>query len=182
MLARDLYVWWPWWRGRPRTAPTPGATLVTAEMVAALETGFDDLLARCDMPSDFTVPGENLIADVQVSSRPALAAEHGAQLLEQVPQDAVLDAEVRHRLLGLLPENGDLGLGAGHRPIRFGDANEDAGQLLLHCVEPPVRRSGNQPPHGVDKRGSNGAAVVRHGGDQVRAAGQHPPRSGRGTT
>ena len=31
-------------------------------MVAALEAGIDDLLARFDMPSDFTVPGENRVA------------------------------------------------------------------------------------------------------------------------
>ena len=39
-----------------------GSTLVTADMVAALEAGIDDLLARFDMPSDFTVPGENRVA------------------------------------------------------------------------------------------------------------------------
>jgi len=41
---------------------TAGSTLVTGEMVAALEAGIDDLLARFDMPSDFTVPGENRVA------------------------------------------------------------------------------------------------------------------------
>ena len=58
-LARDLYVL----MAEVATAPenraklTAGSTLVTAEMVAALEAGIDDLLARFDMPSDFTVPG-----------------------------------------------------------------------------------------------------------------------------
>jgi cob(I)alamin adenosyltransferase len=37
-------------------------SLVTADMVVTLETGIDDLLARFDMPSDFTVPGENRTA------------------------------------------------------------------------------------------------------------------------
>jgi cob(I)alamin adenosyltransferase len=31
-------------------------------MVGALEEGIDDLLGRFEMPSDFTVPGENRVA------------------------------------------------------------------------------------------------------------------------
>ena len=60
-LARDLYVL----MAEVATAPenrhklTAGTTLVTEEMVAALEVGIDDLLTRFEMPSDFTVPGEN---------------------------------------------------------------------------------------------------------------------------
>jgi len=63
-LARDLYVL----IAEVATAPAnrqklrAGSTLVTADMVAALEAGIDDLLARFDMPSDFTVPGENRVA------------------------------------------------------------------------------------------------------------------------
>jgi len=63
-LARDLYVL----MAEVATAPAnrqklrAGSTLVTADMVAALEAGIDDLLARFDMPSDFTVPGENRVA------------------------------------------------------------------------------------------------------------------------
>jgi cob(I)alamin adenosyltransferase len=63
-LARDLYVL----MAEVATAPenrhklTAGSTLVTTEMVAELEGGIDDLLQRFDMPSDFTVPGENRVA------------------------------------------------------------------------------------------------------------------------
>jgi len=63
-LARDLYVL----MAEVATAPAnrqklrAGSTLVTADMVAALEAGIDDLLARFDMPRDFTVPGENRVA------------------------------------------------------------------------------------------------------------------------
>ncbi len=63
-LARDLYVL----MAEVATAPenraklAAGSTLVTADMVTALEAGIDDLLARFDMPSDFTVPGENRVA------------------------------------------------------------------------------------------------------------------------
>jgi cob(I)alamin adenosyltransferase len=63
-LARDLYVL----MAEVATAPENrgkllgGSTLVTQDMVGALETGIDGLLERFDMPSDFTVPGENRVA------------------------------------------------------------------------------------------------------------------------
>lgn len=63
-LARDLYVL----MAEVATAPenrrklTAGVTLVTPDMVGTLETGIDDLLERFEMPSDFTIPGENRIA------------------------------------------------------------------------------------------------------------------------
>jgi cob(I)alamin adenosyltransferase len=37
---------------------TPGATLVTADMVELLEALIDDYVARTEMPSEFVVPGE----------------------------------------------------------------------------------------------------------------------------
>jgi cob(I)alamin adenosyltransferase len=63
-LARDLYVL----MAEVATAPEnrrklkAGSTLVTPDMVTALEMGIDDLLERFDMPSDFTIPGENRVA------------------------------------------------------------------------------------------------------------------------
>ena len=60
-LARDLYVL----MAEVATAPenrrklTAGSSLVTPDMVGALEAGIDDLLGRFEMPSDFTIPGEN---------------------------------------------------------------------------------------------------------------------------
>lgn len=39
---------------------TPGTTLVTAEMVAALEAEIDDLELRHPMPAEFVLPGESL--------------------------------------------------------------------------------------------------------------------------
>lgn len=63
-LARDLYVL----MAEVATAPenrqklTAWATLVTPEMVGGLEAGIDDLLQRFEMPSDFTIPGENRVA------------------------------------------------------------------------------------------------------------------------
>ncbi len=40
----------------------PGTSLVTAEMVTALEERIDELKERADMPSDFTVPGQNRLS------------------------------------------------------------------------------------------------------------------------
>jgi cob(I)alamin adenosyltransferase len=63
-LARDLYVV----MAEVATAPenrgklTAGSSLVTPDMVDALEAGIDDLLQRFDMPRDFTIPGQNRAA------------------------------------------------------------------------------------------------------------------------
>jgi cob(I)alamin adenosyltransferase len=64
VVARELYVL----MAEVATAPAnrgklaPGSSLVTPDMVTALEVGIDDLLARFDMPRDFTVPGENRLS------------------------------------------------------------------------------------------------------------------------
>jgi cob(I)alamin adenosyltransferase len=63
-LARDLYILMAEVATAADHRPklVAGTSLVTAEMVAALEGQIDELLARFDMPSDFTVPGENPVA------------------------------------------------------------------------------------------------------------------------
>jgi cob(I)alamin adenosyltransferase len=63
-VARELYVLMAEVATVPDNRPKlqAGSSLVTPDMVAALEVGIDDLLARFDMPSDFTVPGENSVA------------------------------------------------------------------------------------------------------------------------
>lgn len=63
-LERELYVL----MAEVATAPEnrhklkPGASLVTEAMVLELERGIDGLRERPDIPSDFTVPGENRCA------------------------------------------------------------------------------------------------------------------------
>jgi len=63
-LERDLWVL----MAEVATAPAhrdrlvPGASLVTADMVTALERHIDDLLRRFTMPSEFVVPGANRIS------------------------------------------------------------------------------------------------------------------------
>jgi cob(I)alamin adenosyltransferase len=63
-LERDLWVL----MAELATAPDnrhklePGTSLVTAEMVAALEPVIDDLTARFEPPTEFVVPGQNRMA------------------------------------------------------------------------------------------------------------------------
>lgn len=42
-----------------RSKLTPGASLVTREMIAALEAVMDDVGGRFDLPSEFVVPGQD---------------------------------------------------------------------------------------------------------------------------
>ena len=65
-LARDLYVLMAEVATAPENRPKLQArsTLVTDDMVTRLEGEIDDLLERFDMPSDFTIPGENRVAAV----------------------------------------------------------------------------------------------------------------------
>lgn len=48
--------------GPNRHKLTPGASLVTSEMVDRLETLIDDYSARTEMPKEFVVPGEEPVA------------------------------------------------------------------------------------------------------------------------
>ena len=73
-----------------RVRGKPGQTLVTAEMVTALEQKIDEMSARFDPPKDFAVPGENTVAAaldvartvVRRAEREALpAAAEGSQVL-----------------------------------------------------------------------------------------------------
>lgn len=41
---------------------SPGQSLVTDDMVTALETHIDDLSGRFELPQEFVVPGENVVA------------------------------------------------------------------------------------------------------------------------
>jgi cob(I)alamin adenosyltransferase len=60
-LERGLYVLMAEVATLPanRAKLTAGTTLVTAEMVSALEARIDDLSARTAMPDEFVVPGQN---------------------------------------------------------------------------------------------------------------------------
>jgi cob(I)alamin adenosyltransferase len=63
-IERDLYVLMAELAtsAQNRSKLVGGTTLVTDEMVAALEATIDDLSARFDPPTEFVVPGENRVA------------------------------------------------------------------------------------------------------------------------
>ena len=63
-IMRDLWVLMAELATLPenRTKLTPGATAVTQEMVDALERSIDALDERFDPPTEFVVPGENVVA------------------------------------------------------------------------------------------------------------------------
>ncbi len=81
-LERELYVL----MAEVATAPEnrhklkPGASLVTEQMVLALEGAIDELRGRPDIPSDFTVPGEN---------RPAAALDLARTIVRRAERLAV---------------------------------------------------------------------------------------------
>jgi cob(I)alamin adenosyltransferase len=66
----------------------PGVSLVTGEMVAALEPLIDDITARFEPPQEFVLPGENRVAAaldlartvVRRAEREAVAAAHAGWL------------------------------------------------------------------------------------------------------
>ena len=63
-LERDLYVLMAEVATLPenRAKLTPGVTLVTESMVTSLEAHIDRLTATFAMPTEFVVPGQNLVA------------------------------------------------------------------------------------------------------------------------
>jgi cob(I)alamin adenosyltransferase len=60
-LERELYVLMAEVTTDPthRSKLVAGKTLVTEEMVTALEDGIDDLISRVSMPTEFVIPGAN---------------------------------------------------------------------------------------------------------------------------
>jgi cob(I)alamin adenosyltransferase len=89
-LQRELFVVGAEMATAPenRSKLTPGVSLVTAEMVSALEPIIDDITARYDPPKEFVLPGENRVAAaldlartvVRRAERAAVAAVHDGWL------------------------------------------------------------------------------------------------------
>jgi cob(I)alamin adenosyltransferase len=102
-LARDLYVLMAEVATAPdnRTKLVAGSSLVTPDMVAALEAGIDDLLARFDMPSDFTVPGENSVAAALDLARTVVRRAERLAVAEPVGEGSLVVAYL-NRLSDLL--------------------------------------------------------------------------------
>jgi cob(I)alamin adenosyltransferase len=70
-----------------RAKLVPGEQLVTAEMVAALETTIDDVTERFEMPTEFVVPGQTRVsAALDVARTVVRRAERDC--LDAVPADS----------------------------------------------------------------------------------------------
>jgi cob(I)alamin adenosyltransferase len=101
-LERELYVL----MAEVATAPDnrrklkAGTSLVTAEMVAALEGEIDHLRDRPDIPSDFTVPGENRCAASLDFARTIV--RRAERLAVQEPVEGSLVVQYLNRLSDLL--------------------------------------------------------------------------------
>ena len=71
----------------------PGVSLVTQEMVDALETLIDDLTGRFEQPRDFVVPGETRLgAQLDLAARVVRRAERA---LDALASEEAVRAEVR---------------------------------------------------------------------------------------
>jgi cob(I)alamin adenosyltransferase len=91
-LQRELFVVGAELATEPanRTRLEPGVSLVTAEMVSALEPLIDDVSSRFDPPQEFVLPGENAVAAaldlartvVRRAERAAVAAARAGWLAE----------------------------------------------------------------------------------------------------
>jgi len=92
-LERDLWVL----MAEVATAPanrrklTPGQSLVTEGMVAALEAGIDGLADRYQMPTEFVIPGAN---------RPSAALDVARTVVRRAERLAVADPPAAGSLVG----------------------------------------------------------------------------------
>ena len=68
--------------------------------MSALEAGIDDLLARFDMPSDFTVPGENRVSAALDLARTIVSRAERIAVVE--PTEGSLVVPYLNRLSDLL--------------------------------------------------------------------------------
>ncbi len=100
-IERDLYVLMAQLATDPSNHAklTPGATAVTDEMVQRLDALLADYEARFEMPSDFVIPGETVVAaHLDVARTVVRRAERATVALEQ----AELPTQYLNRLSDLL--------------------------------------------------------------------------------
>jgi len=91
-IERDLWVL----MGELATAPssrdklTPGATLVTDEMIKHIEVLIDDISARFDPPTEFVVPGQNRIGALLDIARTVIRRAERDSLAAAGPESVVV--------------------------------------------------------------------------------------------
>ena len=91
-LERDLWVLMAELAADPtsRDRLVPGASLVTDEMVAALETRIDDVSARFEPPTEFVVPGQNRIGALLDVARTVVRRAERDSLAAAAPGSAAV--------------------------------------------------------------------------------------------
>jgi cob(I)alamin adenosyltransferase len=91
-LCRDLYVAMAELATLPknRTKLEPSVTLVTTEMVTALELLIDDVNARFEAPTEFTVPGQTELSARLDWARVIVRRAERASLAAHLPDSQVL--------------------------------------------------------------------------------------------
>jgi len=101
-LERELYVLMAEATTDPshRSKLVPGTTLVTEEMVTALEAHIDDLISRVAMPTEFVVPGANRASAALDLSRTIV--RRAERLLVSSPIEGSLVGRYLNRLSDLL--------------------------------------------------------------------------------
>ena len=101
-LERELYVLMAEVTTDPshRSKLVAGKTLVTEEMVTALEVQIDDLISRVSMPTEFVIPGTNRISAALDLSRTVV--RRAERLLVASPIEGSLVGRYLNRLSDLL--------------------------------------------------------------------------------
>lgn len=91
-IARDLYVLMAELATAQenRSKLAPGTSLVTAEMVSALESRIDDLSNRFEPPTEFVVPGENRVAALLDLARTVVRRAERSALAVAAPDSHVV--------------------------------------------------------------------------------------------
>jgi cob(I)alamin adenosyltransferase len=91
-VERDLYVLMAELATLPENHHklTPGASLVTGEMVARIEAATDDLATRFEMPTEFVLPGQDRVsALLDVARTVVRRAERRAVAVAEPPSSVV---------------------------------------------------------------------------------------------
>lgn len=91
-MMRDLWVLMAELATLPenRSKLTPGATLVTPEMVDALEGHIDDISQRFDPPTEFVVPGQNRVAALLDVARTVVRRAERDAIVAATPDSLVV--------------------------------------------------------------------------------------------
>jgi cob(I)alamin adenosyltransferase len=159
-LERDLYVLMAEIATDPsnRSKLVAGKSLVTEEMVTALEVSIDDLISRVAMPTDFVIPGANRASAALDFSRTVV--RRAERLLVSSPIEGSLVHPYLNRLSDLLwalarwAEGQDhlLARGAPRRARRSDEPGGSDGS------------GGSDGPDGPDGSGDSGGSVAGRSG------------------